>query len=340
MKLARDQKSSLKTADSNAPVARIKEALEGSSTVLVVSHVNPDGDAIGTQLAMASYLRRLGKTVVLARDSELPARYSFLTGSETIVPAADISDDVAFDTVVVLECPVLDRIGSAVRFIRDGLRVINIDHHADNIGYGDIRWLDSSSSSVGEMLYEYLISCGHSVSSEEAEHLYTAILTDTGRFRFDSTSRRTMEVAGLLLEAGADSSKICEAVYFDHPQSTLRLMGLVLNTTEFLEDGRICFMHLSNAMLQDSGAKPSETEGLIDHTLHTQGVVLGVFFKEAGKGETRVSLRSRPEVDAAALAAHWGGGGHVRAAGCTMPHELEQAKKELLRYLKESRTIA
>ena len=218
--------------------------------------------------------------------------------------------------------------------------MINIDHHGDNKGYGDICWLDSRSSSVGEMLFEYLVSCRHSISPDEAEQLYTGILTDTGRFRFDSTSRRTMEVAGLLIEAGADSSKICEAVYFDHPQSTLRLMGLVLSTIEYLDDGRICFMHLSNSMLNASGAEASETEGLIDHTLYASGVLLGALFKEVSDNETRVSFRSRPGIDAAALAANWGGGGHVRASGCNMPWDLRQAKVELLRYLKESKTIA
>lgn len=307
---------------------------------MVVSHINPDGDAIGTQLALASYLERLGKEVISVRDSELPARYTFLAGSERIVPASDISDDVAIDTAVVLECPVLGRAGSAARLIKDRVRLINIDHHADNSGYGDIHWLDSRSSSVGEMLFEYLVGCGHSISPDEAEQLYTAILTDTGRFRFDSTSRRTMEVAGLLMEVGADSSKICEAVYFDHPQSTLRLMGFVLNTMKFTHDGRICFIHLSNSMLEAAEAKQSEIEGLIDYTLYARGVVLGALFKEVSNDETRLSLRSRQGLDVAALAAHWGGGGHARAAGCTLPYGIEQAKVELLRYLKENRTIA
>lgn len=340
MKSARNQKTSLPTADAIGPVDLVREVLEQAKSVLVGSHVNPDGDAIGTQLALASYLRRLGKEVVLVRDSEIPTRYRFLAGSERIVPAANIGDDLTIDTAVVLECPVLDRIGTATRFIKDGVTLINIDHHADNHGYGDIRWIDSRSSSVGEMLFEYLIRCGHSISPDEAEHLYTAILTDTGRFRFDSTSRRTMEVAGILMEAGADSSKICKAVYYDHPQSTLHLMGSVLSTMEFLDDGRICFLYLRKGMLEAAGAEPSETEGLIDYALYTRGVALGVLFKEVKGGETRVSLRSRPGVDVAALAAHYGGGGHVRAAGCTLPYGIEQARTELLRYLKESQTIA
>jgi len=303
--------------------------------VLVASHEDPDGDAIGSQLALASYLRHLGKEVFLVCANVIPEKYLFLPGAKDIPHVESLGEGFAVDTAVVLDCPVLDRTGAAIRFLDDGVRIVNVDHHRGNTEFGEIAWVNSEASSVGEMVFEFFQQVGYPVSKEIAWQLYTAILTDTGRFRFSSTTLRTMEIAGLLIEAGADPHKICDMVYYAKPSSTMKLEGMVLGSVEFHDDDRICFLTLTREMLAQSGAHESEGEGLADFTLHGRNVRAGALLREINNGRTKVSLRSRDSIDVAALAAKLGGGGHDNASGCTMLMPLAQARQELLRLIRE-----
>ncbi|MFQ6009385.1 MAG: bifunctional oligoribonuclease/PAP phosphatase NrnA, partial [Candidatus Zixiibacteriota bacterium] len=170
-----------------------------------------------------------------------------------------------------------------------------------------------------------------------AEQLYTAILTDTGRFRYKSTSPRTMAIAGLLIKAGADPQKICDHVYYNLRPSSMKLIGKVLNRIEFYDNGTICLLTLTQQMLKECKAELSESDGLVDFTLLTEGVVVGALLKETNSGYTKVSFRSRDSVDVAAVAIRFGGGGHYNASGCTLPMELFQAKNEVIKLLREAR---
>jgi phosphoesterase RecJ-like protein len=314
----------------------IRGYLEGSRQVVVASHIDPDGDAIGTQLAFASYLRSLGKTVYLVRDSDLPEKYGFLAGTEAIRHISEYADGLSVDTALVLECPNIERVGLLARHLTGEVKIINIDHHRDNDGFGVVNWVDSRASSVGEMAYKYFAQVGFALDSDTAEQLYTAILTDTGRFRFSSTSPRTLVIASELVAAGADPQRITDEVYFNLRPAVIKLVGKVLNGIEFHNGGTICVLTLTKDNLAASGARESDSDGLVDFTLFSADVVTGALFKEVDSGHTKVSLRSRDSVNVSELAARFGGGGHFNAAGCTVPMSLNNTKDEIIKLLTEA----
>jgi bifunctional oligoribonuclease and PAP phosphatase NrnA len=318
------------------PVSEMQEILRSAQRILVASHIDPDGDALGTQLAFGAYLRHIGKEPLLVQDGDIPHKYQFLRGATAIPKAQSLPEGTSVDAAVILECPTLQRIGVARKFLTDGLPIINVDHHQDNTGFGRVNWVDAARSSVGEMGYEYFAAVGYHPTPDVAEQLYTAILTDTGRFRYGSTSQRTMVIAGELLAAGAEPRRICDQVYFNVKPSTMKLIGSVLNTLEFHDSGRICLLTLTREMLRQAGADESESDGLVDYSLYSDGVVAGALLKELEDGRTKVSLRSADGINVSRIAAQYGGGGHFNAAGCMLPLPLAEAKAELLRLLTEA----
>ena len=318
------------------PLDAIRDCLNKAERVLVASHIDPDGDAIGTQLAVAQHLRDIGKQVVLVRDGDIPDKYRFLNGSDKITPVEELSGRLAVDTAVILECPTLERIGGASKHIGDDVTIVNIDHHRDNDNFGAINWLNTEASSVGEMICEYLIAVGYEISVPVAEQLYTAIMTDTGRFRFTSTTQRAMEIAGMLIGLGANPQKVCDLVYYDCRPEKLKLVGRVLNSVEFFRNRQICTLTMTHAMLAETDAEKSESEGVVDYTLFSRGVIVGVLLKESSPRETKASLRSKNGINVAKLASHFGGGGHFNAAGCTIPLGLERARDELIRLINDA----
>ncbi|MBI5266751.1 MAG: bifunctional oligoribonuclease/PAP phosphatase NrnA [candidate division Zixibacteria bacterium] len=321
--------------DTSALVSQIRDAVERSSHVLVVSHVDPDGDALGSQLAMGQYLRDLGKTIHLMRDSQIPDKYAFLPGVEQIMPANSFPKGLAIDTAIILECPTLERVGSAAEFLTDRTTVISIDHHRDSMAFGAINWVDIGASSVGEMVSDYFGMVGYVPSRDVATQLYTAILTDSGRFRYQSTTAHTMRVAASLMEAGADPRWICDQVYYNMRPTTIKLIGRVLNTVEFHDSGRICMLTLTKEMFASTGAEEPESDGLVDFTMANRGVVAGILLKEANSSGTKVSLRSSNGVNVSAIAAEYGGGGHFNAAGCTIPKPMAEVRVDMIKRLTE-----
>lgn len=303
---------------------------------MVVSHIDPDGDALGTQLAFGQYLRDLGKRVFLLRDSAIPDKYQFLPGIGEIATATSISGLLDIDTAVVLECPSIDRMGTARRFLSDTVRVINIDHHRDSNEFGAVNWIDTRASSVGEMVADYFQAVGYIPNRDVATQLYTAILTDTGRFRYQSTSPHTMRVAADLVEFGAEPRHVCDNVYYNLKPTTIKLIGKVLNNVEFHAFGQVCLLSLTKDMFASAGAEEYESDGLVDFTMFNKGVIVGVLLKDAPNGTTKLSLRSSDGVNVAAIAAEYGGGGHFNAAGCSMDKPLAMARQEILRRLTEA----
>jgi len=317
-------------------IQKIEKLLQDSRQILVVSHIDPDGDAVGTQLAFAAYLEDLGKKVYLVRDSEIPGKYLFLPHVEDIKKVEDFPPGLEIDTALILECPTMERIGSATGFLNDRVKTVNIDHHQDSTPFATVNWIDTGASSVGEMAFEYFAVMGYDISAEVAELLYTAILTDTGRFRYVSTTPRTMTIAGLLLEAGADSRKICDHVYYNLDPAVMKLTGRILNTIEIIRDGKICLIHLTREMLEQTGARESDTEGLVDLTMFNMGVKVGCLLKEIDDSRTKLSLRARDNINVAEIAGRFNGGGHVNAAGCVIPLPLNEARLKIIDILTEA----
>jgi phosphoesterase RecJ-like protein len=314
-------------------IQKIERALTTADSVLVVSHIDPDGDAIGTQLAFGRYLKQLGRKVALVRDSVIPDKYRFLPDIDQILPLAKVKDAAIFDTVLVLECPHADRSGGAVKYLEAASTIINIDHHPGNVLEAAIDWVDTGRSSVGEMAYDYFEAVGFAIDAEMATQLFTAILTDTGRFRFESTTPHALVVAAALVRAGADPRQISDRVYFDQEPELLALLSLVLATAEFHGDGRICLLTLTRKMLQETGANLANTEGLVDYSLYARGVQVGALLREIDKDNTKISLRSRNGRWVDAVANGLNGGGHPNAAGCRMNLPHKEAALELVRLL-------
>ncbi len=321
--------------DSSGPFKKIGLLIESAKKLLVVSHIDPDGDALGTQLAFAAYLRSLSKEVTLVREDAIPDRYKFLPGIDRIQHIDDIKDSLDIDTVIALECPKLSRAGVVISSLGDDIKIINIDHHQDNENYGQVKWINKDASSVGEMVYELFESFRYQIDEETAILLFTAILTDTGRFRYESTSGRTLEIAGKLIEAGANPRDICDKVFYDLQPATIKLIGNVLSNAEFIDDGKTCLLSLPLEILESRECGQAEAEGIAEYSLYGKGVTLGVTFKERSGGATRISLRSRGNPNVARLAAVFGGGGHICAAGCSISKPLSEAKKEFLKKLNE-----
>ncbi|MCD6249259.1 MAG: bifunctional oligoribonuclease/PAP phosphatase NrnA [candidate division Zixibacteria bacterium] len=315
----------------------IRTILNESHRTLVVSHVDPDGDAIGTQLAFGHYLRDIGKEVLIVRDSIISSKYLFLPEVDSIIEIESLNNQNDFDVAVVLECPTPDRMGAVAQLISPNTRIINIDHHPANILEAEVSWVDTSLSSVGEMTFEFFQSVGYTICPEVATQLYTAILTDTGRFRYSCTGPRTLEIAGELVRSGADPREICDHVYFEMTPELVQLTGELLHDLEYRNDGRICFMTLTRDHLARTGVDPSDTEGLIDYTLYPRGVEIGALLRDIEPQLTKISLRSRPGIDVAVIAARFGGGGHVNAAGCHVELPIEAAKDKIIQLLQEAR---
>jgi phosphoesterase RecJ-like protein len=317
-------------------IEQIREALDGSRRILVTSHIDPDGDAVGTQLAFGSHFKDTGKEVILLRDSEIPEKYLFLPDVDTIMPSQSCGDSLAIDAALVLECPTVKRMGSVSRFLKDGVTVVNIDHHRNGQNFADINWIDTSSSSVGEMAWEYFTQVGYKLTPAVAEQLYTAVLTDTGRFRYESTSPKTMRCAAELIAAGANPKEICDEVYYRLRPEVMKLTAMVLGSVEFHNSNRICVLRMTKDMLARSGARESDSEGLVDYTLFSRGVITGALLKEVNDTRTRVSFRSNNPVDVSRIAARFGGGGHYNASGCTLPWGMERAREQVIRLLVEA----
>ncbi len=320
---------------SRTTIARILDAFHDSSRVLITSHKEPDGDSICSQLVVREYLESLGKECVLFNHGDIPARYRFVTGVENI--HTDISAyDFNPDLVVVLESTSLDRTGDVASVIGDGVRIINIDHHEGNTLYGDVNLVDDRASSVGEMIYKILSEDGFVFKGTTAENIYIAILTDTGRFHFSSTTPDAMRIAADLIESGVDTRRVTDQVYFSMSEPQLRTIGEVIQSAEVHLDGRLCALTLTRALLDKRGMSFSDFEGIVDYSLQINGVEVGVLFKDISDDVTKASIRSRSNLDVAEIARKFGGGGHPNAAGVTLEAPLDEAKRLIIQAVKET----
>lgn len=291
---------------------------------LITSHVRLDGDAIGSELALYHFLRDMGKEVGIYNQDETPHNYLFLPGSEVVMHTLNTVEDD--DAIFVLDCSEIERIGEAAPRVMAAKCIINIDHHISNGGNLGASLIDATSSSTGEILFRLIKAMGSHLTKEIAVNLYTAILTDTGSFRYSNTGKETFAVAGKLVEAGAEPHVIAEQVYDCNPNEKYRLLARVLDTLEFFWSGRIGTLWVSQRMIRDAGALPEYTENFVDHARSVRGVDVAAFFSEISENYYRVSLRSKGSINVERVARKFGGGGHVNAAACKIEGPLEDVK--------------
>jgi phosphoesterase RecJ-like protein len=316
-------------------MAHVINAFRERDNFVVTSHVNPEGDSIGSQIAVYRILKKRGKKVVMVDHDEVPDNLRFLEYADSIM--REIPGNFHPETFIVLDCPVRERAGHVSDHITERHMVINIDHHVSNEFFGNINWVEPDASSVGEMIYRMAFEAGVEMTKGFAEDIYTAILTDTGMFNYTNTSKTTHEIAGELLGAGVDPKEIHSKIFESKSPQQMRLLGRVLTTLQ-VEGGKVAHITLTEKMYAEEGLESIPTDEFINFPRSVKGVEVAVFFKEnvALKDRINVSFRSSGTVDVNMIASRFGGGGHAQASGCTLNCGLEEARGKVIEEVKRA----
>ncbi|HEY4257862.1 MAG TPA: bifunctional oligoribonuclease/PAP phosphatase NrnA [Candidatus Udaeobacter sp.] len=315
---------------SNTTFEQIGRVLREHQRFAILSHVRPDGDALGSQLALALSLQQLGKDVRVWNEDGMLEKYSFLPRAELLTKPPSTADDV--DVAIALDTAIQNRLGTTFAAVGSSKIWINIDHHRSNPGYGDLVFVDESAPATGEIIFSLIKSQGLPLNHDIAENLYAAISTDTGSFQYPKTSARTFEIAAELVRVGSlDVGQISRQLYENYPRRRLELLRELLRTMRFAVGGQAASFSLTLKTAADLAVLPEHNEGLIDHLRAIRGVVVAVFFEELADGKVRVSMRSKDEaVDVCAICQKFGGGGHTLAAGARVRGSLAEVEGKVL----------
>jgi phosphoesterase RecJ-like protein len=307
----------------------VADLILSASRVTAICHENPDADTLGAAMAVRLAAERLGKQAEVVSGDPPPPFLSFLPRIDEVSRAPRLEPDVA----VIVDAGDLSRIGSVAREQADWLsraRIVNIDHHVSNPGFGEAHLIEPSAAATCELVALLLPELGVSLDERLATVLMAGIVQDTHTFAHPNATPRTLRVAAELVEAGAPLSAINRAVYADKPFSTLALWGLMLAGIGQRCDGRIVHASMTLEMLNQAGADPTASEGFVDLLASTKAADITVLFKQADASTTRVSVRTTDRADAVAITGAFGGGGHARAAGCTLEQPLDEARERVL----------
>jgi phosphoesterase RecJ-like protein len=313
-----------KSPDPRDAAVKLKEAYR----VLLTCHRNPDGDAIGSELAIAELAEQIGVKAVIVNRDATPANLRMLPGADRVMVADDLPEDFPekYDLVITVECPQIDRAGF------EGLTripILNIDHHPDNPAYGAVNYLDHESPAVGEMVWRLFGEIGVLPSPDAATNMFAALSTDTGDFRYSNATGRAFRAAGEMVDAGAQPSAVANWVHNNRSLASVRLLGESLRTLRILCEGKLALITADHEAFQRADAGPEDTEETVNIPRSIAGVQAVAYFKQWEPNVVRVSLRSRGPVDVRAVAASFGGGGHPNAAGCTINGELSEVEERV-----------
>lgn len=301
----------------------ILDEVSGCRTIAIGAHIRPDGDAVGSCMAMALYLEKAipdGRVDVFLEECEESLMRN-IEGSEQIRHDA-VTDIDRYDAFICLDCNA-PRLGKAYPIFQKAAKTINIDHHETNPGTGDVCWVVPKASSACELVYQTMDEAR--IDQRIAKNLYIGMVTDTGVFAYSNTSRQTLEIAGKLIEYGFDFPSVVREVFYEKTYLQQQMMGFALRESELLLDGRVLATHITRETMLAHGAGSKDMEGIASQLVHTYGVVCAIFMYEIEPGRYKVSLRSTGEVNVAEVAAATpGGGGHARAAGTTVDAPYEE----------------
>ena len=319
----------------------ILDLLEKSENVLLATHTKPDGDALGSLIALGLSLMARKKRVTLYNESATPAVYRFLPKVDLIT--SELGDPAAYDTAVILDCSDLGRVGSQAAVIGAVPTVINIDHHVTNNQFGDHQLIDTKASSTAEIVYRLIGELGTPITPTIAYAIYTGILTDTGSFRFQNTTEEAFAICTEMIKAGVEPFRVASHVYGTYTLGRVRLLNMVLDSIEVSANGKLSLMAITQSMLQKTGTQPSDVTGLIDYARQIEDVKVAVLIQETFNfdvppvgGERQyhnrfqVSLRSDGTVDVSTIATMFGGGGHKSAAGFSIESSFGDLKTHIL----------
>ena len=308
----------------------ICRVLREKDRFLIACHENPEGDAIGSELALALALRKMGKTATVLNADPVPANLLFLPGAGTVVFEEDGS---RYDVAVVVDCGSPERTGRVAPELRKCPLLVNIDHHRTNGDHGDLSLVDPDAAATGLLVHRILSAMGYEIDLDVATNIYVAVLTDTGSFHYGSSSPEAFEVAGEMVRRGVDPWAVAEQVYETQSALRLRLLGRVLDSLEIFADGRVACITTMREDLREFSAGKDALEGFINYPRSIVGVEVAVSLREEEGNLFRASFRSKGRVDVSEVAARFGGGGHRNAAGCTVPGPLAEAKGRVLEAL-------
>jgi phosphoesterase RecJ-like protein len=305
---------------------RIVDKIMESNKIAIMSHIMPDGDNVGSSLALYNALKKSGKDVYLILDDEIPKIYKFLKNSDKVERPGQYE---SFDAVIALDCGDAGRLGKSRLYLENNF-VINIDHHISNDEFGDLNLVDSNAAATAEIIYQIIKILGIEMDSEIAECLYTAIVTDTGQFQYSNTTSETHQIIGDLIRSGVNVSLMFERIYQNSSKEKVMLMKTALDTLEFFHDDRISCISLTLEQMRRINAAEEDSDGIINLARDIECVEVAIFLKELEPGRIKVGLRSKKSVDVASVSLQFGGGGHVRAAGCTLNGTIEDVKAKVL----------
>lgn len=307
----------------------IKKIIKKFDTFFISAHINPEGDSVGSQIALASLLKRLGKKVMIVNESPVPHILRFMNGVDGILK--ELPRNVDFQAAVILDCPDMSRLGKTSEYVTKDKVVINIDHHISNENFGQYNWVDAKTSSAGEMVFELFKEFKLKIEYDEAVAMYVAIMTDTGSFKYTNTSSKTHRIVAELMDAGVGPYDIYSRIYETSSLQDTSLLGHALQTLKVSEDGRIAWLWVTKEMLKNTKASLEGTEGIINFARSIGGVEIAAFFRETGtENRIKVSFRSKGKADVNKLASFFNGGGHATASGCTVFGKKEEVEKKVL----------
>lgn len=319
----------------NQSTAEIAAAMRSAQRIAIVSHVRPDGDAVGSLLGLVLSLRALGKEVIALLEDGVPENLAFLPGTDTVIQPG--GEPLGVDLAIALDTAAHDRIGERCKALFDQVPLLmNIDHHPTNPGYGQLNFIDSDSPATGQIIYNILSEHGLPIDDAVRQNLFIAISTDTGSFQFSSTNARSHRIAAEMMDAGLDTARLSQLVYQSYPLRRLELMRAMLNEMQFRADGRIVSWQLTQKFMDEISMLPGDTEGLIDTLRQIDSVVSCVIFEDVAGGKVRVSARSKDSrLDVSAICGQFGGGGHKMAAGARLRGPIGDAAEKFLQALED-----
>lgn len=306
--------------------SQIMKRIEESNSIAILSHVMPDGDSIGSSIALFLSLVSIEKSVDIIVDDEVPDVYKFLDSFEKIQRAGFNKD---YDTVFVLDCGDIERLGKAKQYI-DNTYLINIDHHPSNTKFGTVNIINSEASATAEIIYDIILNMKLSINKNVAEALYTGISTDTGHFQYCNTSSKTHRITSDLVNYGLNVTDIYRKLYQNISKEKLLLLGKALGTLKFSYNDKISYAYLTKNQVIDCNAKDSDSDGIISHIRDINNVEVAIFFREIEENKIKVGLRSKSYIDVCEIAQSFGGGGHLRASGFTVYDCLDDVIEKVL----------
>lgn len=315
----------------NAIFDQLGEVFRNHETFAIISHVRPDGDAIGSILALGHALEQIGKSVRYLNQDGCPESLKFLPGSEKVEVSSE-AGELQVEVAICLDTAARDRVGNdSLKVVEAAKTVVNIDHHVSNPGYGDFNYVDDSYPATGQIIYDILRYLDLPISETSRDSIYVATSTDTGSFQYPGTTQATYEMAADLVLRGLNVGEINSLTYDNHPYRRVELMRALLNTLEMADHAKVAWWHLTNETKDTLSLIDDDSEGMIDIIRGIQGVIVAVFFEELDKDKIRVSMRSKDKrINCAEVCGRFGGGGHALAAGIRMPGPLSDAKTKVL----------